>query len=217
MRVIDLSNNAVGPNGSQALSGYLKNATGLRVFHINNCGLGIQGATTIAEALKEGKVDLEVISMGRNRLEDKGATAIASALAEMKSIREVHLFQNVIREGGMVPLLEALAGKPELHTLDISDNFINEKSIDAFCSFLEKTPSLKNLNISDCNMELDLAKRVVDALEVRKFHYLWCLIKFFFFRNHQLNWRNSDSIIMTSQRLSMRRNCLTFSSRRTQD
>lgn len=166
LAALDLSNNAVGPNGASAISGYLEKAVSLKKFLINNCGLGIQGATIIAEALKKGKINLEVIAMARNRLEDDGTKAIASALAEMPAIKEVHLFQDVIRKGGMIPLLESLMDK-KLETLDIKDNFINEDSVGVFCNFLGKCESLVNLNVSDCNIQEDDNERIVEALKVK--------------------------------------------------
>lgn len=161
---IDLSNNAVGPNGAQALSNFLENSPNLKVFLINNCGLGIQGSTIIAESLKKGKVNLEVIAMARNRLENPGAAAIASALKEMNAIKEVYLFQDVIRKDGMVALLDALMDK-KVTTLDICDNFINEESVEKFSEFLEKNDSLVNLNVSDCNIQKADNKRIVAAFE----------------------------------------------------
>jgi Ran GTPase-activating protein 1 len=164
---LDLSNNAVGPNGAQAISNFLENSPNLRVFLINNCGLGIQGSTIIANAFKKGKVNLEVLAMARNRLENPGTIAIASALESMDRIKEVYLFQDVIRKDGMVALLSALMTK-NLDTLDISDNFINEESVEKFCEFLEKNESIKNLNVSDCNIQKDDNKRIVESLEKSK-------------------------------------------------
>jgi Ran GTPase-activating protein 1 len=45
---IDFSNNAVNPFGAEAIKPFLKQASFLKVFLINNCGLGIQGVTHIA-------------------------------------------------------------------------------------------------------------------------------------------------------------------------
>lgn len=45
---IDLSDNAVNPFGAIAFSRYLSQATSLKKFYINNCGLGPEGTETIA-------------------------------------------------------------------------------------------------------------------------------------------------------------------------
>jgi len=63
----------VAPNGALALKPYLSKAESLKVFLINNCGLGIIGSSTISQALKQGTPNLEVWAMSRNRIEDEGA------------------------------------------------------------------------------------------------------------------------------------------------
>lgn len=144
---------------------YLEKATSLRTFLINNCGLGIDGTTIIANALKTGGVNLEVIAMARNRLENQGTIEISSALKGMSNIKEVHLYQDVIRAEGMVPLLNSLMDK-NLVTLDISDNFINGDAVPVFCEFLEKAKALQNLNVSDCNIQEDDNEKIVEAFKV---------------------------------------------------
>lgn len=60
----------MAPNGALALKPYLEKANSLKVFLINNCGLGIIGSTTIAQSLSVGTPNLEVWAMSRNRIED---------------------------------------------------------------------------------------------------------------------------------------------------
>jgi hypothetical protein len=50
---------------------------------INNCGLGITGATHISEALKIGTPNLLVWAMSRNRIEDEGAVRVSEAISKM--------------------------------------------------------------------------------------------------------------------------------------
>jgi len=74
LQKLDLSNNAIAPNGALALKPYLEKADSLKVLLINNCGLGIIGSTTISHALKVGTPNLEIWAMSRNRIEDSGAS-----------------------------------------------------------------------------------------------------------------------------------------------
>ena len=163
---LDISNNAVSVNGAQALTNFLENSPNLKTFLINNCGLGIQGSTILAGALKKGKVNLQVIAMARNRLENQGTIEIASALKEMDDIKEVYLFQDVIRKDGMIALLSALMDK-KLKSLDIADNFINDESVEKFADFLEKNETLESLNVSDCNIQKEDNEKIVAAFEVK--------------------------------------------------
>lgn len=48
LQKLDLSNNAIAPNGAIALKPYLEKANSLKILLINNCGLGIMGSTTIS-------------------------------------------------------------------------------------------------------------------------------------------------------------------------
>jgi len=82
----------VAPNGALALKPYLEQAESLKVFLINNCGLGIMGSTTISLALKQGTPNLEVWAMARNRIEDAGAMQVADALKNLKNLKELHIY-----------------------------------------------------------------------------------------------------------------------------
>jgi len=164
---LDISNNAISVAGCKAISYYLERAQNLKVLHMGNGGIGIDGSTIVMKALQKGNVKLEVVSIARNRLENAGAKAMAEFLKENPAIREVHTFQNVIRKDGMVPLLDALADK-KIEVLDISDNFIAEESVDKFCDFLQINETIRTLNVSDCNIDLKGSTKIVEALEKSK-------------------------------------------------
>jgi len=70
---LDLSDNAFGPIGVQSFESLLKNCPTLKELHIENNGLGPEGAEMVAKALLESNIKLETLSISRNRLEDKGA------------------------------------------------------------------------------------------------------------------------------------------------
>lgn len=64
----------------------MKQASELRIFLINNCGLGIGGVTHIAQGLGEGAHNLEIFAIARNRAENEGASEIALNLLTLKVI-----------------------------------------------------------------------------------------------------------------------------------
>ena len=94
---LDLSNNAVGENGAKCLTKYLSQASSLRVFFISNCGLGIDGATYLSDAMKKGTINLESFAIARNRIENAVAKQIAEAVKSMKKLKELHIYQNFIQ------------------------------------------------------------------------------------------------------------------------
>lgn len=75
---MNLSRNAFGPAGVEALKDFLAACPSLKVLDISDCGLGPDGATTIAQSLLkcEGQ-KLEVFKASRDRLEDPGFCSLA--------------------------------------------------------------------------------------------------------------------------------------------
>ena len=89
---LDMSNNAFGPAGIKSFDFLLKEMASLKVLKVTNCGLGPEGGEMIANALKENK-DLKLVqfSAGRDRLENKGITALAGVFKEMGSLEVIEV------------------------------------------------------------------------------------------------------------------------------
>lgn len=157
----------MGPHGAGAFAEYLARGPQLRVLLINNCGLGAGGLKILSEALLKGKISLETLSIGRNRMEDDGCVALSSALKEMPKLKDLRVFQNFIREKGMTTLLETLnAACPLIEILDVNDNFIKTDATKLLADFIRIHKNLKVLNVSDCNIEPEDVPTIIKALEV---------------------------------------------------
>lgn len=74
-----MSDNAFGPNGVVKFNKQLATRfEQLTHLHLLNCGLGPEGTEMIANALIEnGNIKLHCLFISRNRVEDKGAKALA--------------------------------------------------------------------------------------------------------------------------------------------
>jgi len=105
---LNISDNAVNPFGAIALSSFLESAHSLKIFSIDNAGLGIDGVKTIASSLSRGTPNLEEFTIARNRAENKGAIAIAAALVSLPKLKKIGISQDVVKEAGMVALLSSL-------------------------------------------------------------------------------------------------------------
>lgn len=76
--LLDLSDNAFGPIGVEAFGFFLRSTTTLKKLYIENNGLGPEGAESVAESLiSNDNLALELLTINRNRLENKGAMAFA--------------------------------------------------------------------------------------------------------------------------------------------
>ncbi|KAJ2475883.1 Ran GAP Rna1, partial [Coemansia sp. RSA 2052] len=173
---LNLSDNAFGPLGAEAMSEFLSKHTGLQVLKLNNNGLGIQGGTTIASALikcqaeceKQGKEPaLHTIVCGRNRLENGSAPAFAKAFAALKSLREVRMPQNGIRSEGITELVTGLASNSKLAILDLQDNTFTHSGSAALATALPSWDALEHLNVGDCLLGSTGGRLVIEALKDR--------------------------------------------------
>jgi len=78
IKVLDLSDNAFGPIGVKSFEFFIKTTKTLKQLHIENNGLGPEGAEMLANSLLEnGEIQLETLIINRNRLENKGAIAFS--------------------------------------------------------------------------------------------------------------------------------------------
>ena len=84
---LNLSDNAFGPDGIEAFECLLSGMSSLQVLKVSNCGLGPEGGEMIAEALSKNEgLRLRHFEAARDRLENKGITALGRVFAEMGSL-----------------------------------------------------------------------------------------------------------------------------------
>lgn len=158
---INLSDNAFGGRSVEPIVPFLSKNPSFQVFRLNNNGLGPEGGTVIANALRENaavrkatpveqRSSLRTVICGRNRLEDGSAKAWAEAFEAHGTLVEVRMPQNGIRMDGSVALAEGLAKNAALEILDLQDNTLSQPGDQAFATALSSWPSLHTLNLSDC-------------------------------------------------------------------
>lgn len=163
---LDLSNNAFGPAGIRSFDFLLKEMASLQVLKVTNCGLGPEGGEMIANALAENKaLRLVQFSAGRDRLENKGITALAGVFKAMGSLEVIEVPQNGIKKEGMLALLEALKANAEsLREIQIHDNWVKGTAADRLAELIYKSQHLQKLNISDSDMGTNAAYLVIRAM-----------------------------------------------------
>lgn len=151
-----MSDNAFGPNGVVKFNNQLASSfNSLTHLHLLNCGLGPEGTQMVAEALLEnGNIKLQSLFISRNRVEDKGAKALAKYFQTNTRLQKLLIYQNGLRKEAFLALLPSLASSAEsgaLEYLDISDNQVsnNVKVIEEFEALLAKATNLRTLSISD--------------------------------------------------------------------
>ncbi|XP_061701940.1 ran GTPase-activating protein 1a isoform X2 [Syngnathoides biaculeatus] len=161
LTVLDLSDNAFGPDGVKGIERLLKSPAcyTLQELRLNNCGMGIGGGKILAASLIEchkrsraegPPLSLKVFVAGRNRLENDGATALAESFQLMGSLEEIHMPQNGINHPGVTALATAVQDNPHLRTLNLNDNTFTEKGAIAMAKALKDLQSIQVINFGDC-------------------------------------------------------------------
>jgi Ran GTPase-activating protein 1 len=173
---VNLSDNAFGGRSVDPIVPFLSKNPSFQIFRLNNNGLGPEGGTVIADALRdnaavrkaipaEKRSNLRIFVCGRNRLEDGSASAWAEAFAAHGTLVEVRMPQNGIRMSGSATLAEGLAKNAGLELLDLQDNTLAQPGDQAFANALPSWPDLHTLNFSDCVLsEEGEIPQVIEAL-----------------------------------------------------
>ncbi|XP_058453252.1 ran GTPase-activating protein [Malaya genurostris] len=176
LTVLDVSDNALGPNGMAGLVDLLQSSTcfTLRELKLNNCGLGITGGKMLAKALlvcheassSNGKpLALRLFIAGRNRLENDGAKALAEVFGKVQSLEHVEMPQNGIYHPGITALSEAFKQNKNLKILNLNDNTIGPKGAEALADAISDLQCLKEINFGDCLLKTKGAMHLAEALQ----------------------------------------------------
>lgn len=161
LTVLDLSDNALGPNGMTGLVDLIKSSScfSLQELRLMNCGLGITGAKMLAKALTHcfnksvevgTPMELRVFAAGRNRLENEGAKALSAIFGEIGTLQEITIPQNGIYHVGMTALAEALKKNINMQVINFNDNTITARGAEPLAEALYSIEALREINLGDC-------------------------------------------------------------------
>jgi len=115
-------------------------------------------------------LSLKVFIVGRNRLENEGAQALASVFERLKTLEEVVMQQNGIYHVGITAIAQGLSANPNLRVLNLNDNTIGLKGIRALAKALPTFRGLEELNLGDCLLKTKGALVLAEALDIHGNH-----------------------------------------------
>uniref|UniRef100_A0A4W3H4L4 Ran GTPase-activating protein 1 n=1 Tax=Callorhinchus milii TaxID=7868 RepID=A0A4W3H4L4_CALMI len=176
LKLLDLSDNAFGPDGVSSFETLLKSQAcySLRELRLNNCGMGTGGGKILAAALSEchsksralGRpLALKVFIAGRNRLENEGAIALADAFKSIGTLEEVHMPQNGINHEGITALAKAFTDNRRLRVINLNDNTFSEEGAIAMAETLRTLQNIEYINFGDCLVRSKGAQAIAEAVE----------------------------------------------------
>ena len=157
---LDLSDNAFGPTAIPSFDFFLRTCTNLEKLQLENNGLGPEGAEMVCNALLQNdQIKLKMLTINRNRLEEKGALSLAKVIEKMKSFEHLEFYQNGISTKGMKNLFLALKENKNLEVLKINDNF-TKSALQDLIDIIPGFTKLKIIDISDSITEEDLGNKL---------------------------------------------------------
>lgn len=175
LTVLDLSDNALGPNGMSGLVDLIKSPScfSLQELRLMNCGLGITGAKMLAKSLAHcfnksneagTPMELRVFAAGRNRLENEGAKALSAVFGEIQTLQEIIIPQNGIYHVGMSALADALKKNPNMQVINFNDNTITAKGAESLAEAFYSIEALREINLGDCLLKDEGGQILSDVL-----------------------------------------------------
>uniref|UniRef100_A0A671R2S5 Ran-GTPase activating protein 1 C-terminal domain-containing protein n=1 Tax=Sinocyclocheilus anshuiensis TaxID=1608454 RepID=A0A671R2S5_9TELE len=163
LKVLDLSDNAFGPDGMKGIEKLLKSATCHTLQEL--CALLYSLTVCHKESSALGApLQLKVFITGRNRLENDGATALAQAFQLIGSLEEVQMPQNGINYQGVTALATAMQHNPQLRVLNLNDNTFTKRGAIAMAQALKHLRNVQVINFGDCLVRSEGASAIAETL-----------------------------------------------------
>uniref|UniRef100_A0A672RM67 Ran-GTPase activating protein 1 C-terminal domain-containing protein n=1 Tax=Sinocyclocheilus grahami TaxID=75366 RepID=A0A672RM67_SINGR len=167
LKVLDLSDNAFGPDGVKGIEKLLKSTACHTLQELGRHCCILAAALTMCH--KESSalgapLQLKVFIAGRNRLENDGATALAQAFQLIGSLEEVHMPQNGINHPGVTALATAMQHNPQLRVLNLNDNTFTKRGAIAMAQALKHLRNVQVINFGDCLVRSEGASAIAETL-----------------------------------------------------
>ncbi|KAF8770991.1 Dynein regulatory complex subunit 5 like protein [Argiope bruennichi] len=108
---------------------------------------------------------LKVLVLKYNRISDRGAITIATALTVNKKLRKLDISLNWIGNKGGSFLAKVISSNLHLEDLDISNNKLGHQAGLSFAEVLKISKQLRSLNLSDNNIGEDAGSELLKAME----------------------------------------------------
>mmetsp|Transcript_18755 Transcript_18755/g.30833 ORF Transcript_18755/g.30833 Transcript_18755/m.30833 type:complete len:327 (+) Transcript_18755:91-1071(+) len=148
LKLLNISWNKIGPQGLKYLS---KGALHLRVFCLEECGIGDEGCEYLAKSLKGGKGEdccLKELNMDGNNIGSRGASILCKALQKSK-LQTLNFSNNPIGPSSGQELANMLLSQSHLKALLLHKCGLGDDGLGALSSGLKAgSKSLETLDIS---------------------------------------------------------------------
>ncbi|XP_065900976.1 leucine-rich repeat-containing protein 74B-like [Dysidea avara] len=157
-----ISRNKLGDDGAVIISKGITKSNTLRVLNISDNNITSTGAIAIANSLHN--TSLEELDMSQNAIGQDGATAIAQAITNNKTLKQLNISICEITAIGATAIANSLLHNTSLEELHMSCNAIGEDGATAIAQAITNNKTLKQLNISKCEITATGATAIANSL-----------------------------------------------------
>lgn len=163
LRRLNLSDNAFGHEGATALAEALRDAPFLTTLLVSDVLLGDEGVQLVCDALVEGAPKLEVLDISANEMGLEGARGLARLMA-VGRLTEVQAEDNELGNAGAARLAKSIVKSATLQKVDVSGSEIHSRGALALAKAAAKLLSLKILIMDRNNLSEEAIPQVREIL-----------------------------------------------------
>ena len=157
LQTLHLDQNGIGADGAKALAKGLQHCNNLLTLHLDQNDIGADGAKALAEGLQHCN-NLQTLHLGLNNIGADGAKALAEGLQHCNNLQTLLLGGNNIGADGAKALAEGLQHCNNLQTLLLGGNNIGADGAKALAESLQHCNNLQTLLLGNNNIGADGAK-----------------------------------------------------------
>ncbi|GAB2247992.1 hypothetical protein Droror1_Dr00007874 [Drosera rotundifolia] len=164
LKLLNLSNNALGEKGIRAFGALLKSQSNLEELYLMNDGISEEAARAVCELVPSTE-KLRVLHFHNNMTGDEGARSIAEVVKRSPSLEDFRCSSTRIDSDGGAALSEALESCLLLKKLDLRDNMFGVEAGVALSKALLKHKNLTEIYLSYLNLYDEGAIAIANALK----------------------------------------------------
>lgn len=160
---LNLANKGIGAEGASAIAPALKQLASLQVVELQKNNLGASGAAFLTPALQQLSL-LYYLDMSDNEIGDEGVAAMSAALPQLLWLQYLLLNNNNISSSGMLILAPALQYNVNMRGLSLANNKIGDNGTEALAPALQQFTNLFELDLNENSIGANGATALAHAL-----------------------------------------------------
>eukprot|EP00163_Fabomonas_tropica_P002005 TRINITY_DN11502_c0_g1_i1.p1 TRINITY_DN11502_c0_g1~~TRINITY_DN11502_c0_g1_i1.p1 ORF type:complete len:463 (+),score=77.86 TRINITY_DN11502_c0_g1_i1:293-1681(+) len=159
-----LADNRLNDDTTRQLAvGLCSNYT-LRLLDLSHNRIDDRGARALAKALGQEQCMIETLLLTDNRVHETGAQALGKALKKNKVLKSLDLRLNRIGDAGGAAVMAGLAQNSTLQSLNLGSNSLEMDTTRALTEVLKQNETLERLDLSCNDIPAEGGELLLDAL-----------------------------------------------------